>query len=320
MNQLQTISNENVELVMAKQELQILKLQNELEKMQAQKASRLEDSLFSPTLFPHYKTVAETLAKSGVIPNAYKNKPEDIFVAMAMGYQLGFPVEQALQDIAVINGRPCLWGDGLMALVLVHPQCEGIEEEPIYNGTVITGYVCTVKRKGHKAHAKTFTIADATNAGLLSKGGVWKSYPERMLQLRARAYALRDKFADALRGIRQAEIEEDDAKIIDVEFSEEKETKELSQTEKLKNRLKLNSPVVEAKKETTKENIEPEKVEPEDNTPITEDNLLTIQCMMEEKGFDEVRRLKAMDYFKVSKLSELTNGQAKTFKVQLSRV
>jgi hypothetical protein len=302
---------ENPQIIIVQQENMILKLRMELQKLQAQKASRLDDSLFSPNLFDHYKSVAETLAKSGVIPNAYKNKPEDIFVAMAMGYQLGFPVEQALQDIAVINGRPCLWGDGLMALVLVHPECEAIEEEPVYSSGVVTGYICTVKRKGHKPHSKTFTIQDATNAGLVAKGGVWKNYPERMLQLRARAYALRDKFADALRGIHQAEVEEDNANTYEGEVIKSS-IEDNSQVEKLKMILKNNSKTEEKKTESKKK-------EPEDNSPISEDDVLQIQCMMDERGFDEVRKLKAMDYFKVTKLSDLTASQAKVFKLQLSR-
>lgn len=306
-------TTQNQEIIIMRQENEILKLKFELQKIQAQKVSRLDDSLFSPALFPHYKTVADTLSKSGVIPNAYKGKPEDIFVAMAMGYQLGFPVEQALQDIAVINGRPCLWGDGLMALVLVHPDCEEIDEEPVYNSGVVTGYICTVKRKGHKPHSKTFTIQDATTAGLITKGGVWKNYPERMLQLRARAYALRDKFADALRGIRQAEVEEDDARTFEGEIVKPS-IEDNKQVEKLKTILKNNAKPEEKKTESLKK-----KEELEDNTPISDDNILEIQRLLEEKGFDEVRKLKAMDYFKVNKLVDLTNSQAKVFKIQLSR-
>src|ERR1700733_2924686 len=157
------------ELRLAKQEAEIMNLKFQLEKVQAEKASRLEDSLFSPALFPHYQKVAETLSKSNVIPKDYKGKPEDIFVAIAMGYQLGFPVEQALQDIAVINGRPSVWGDGLLALALNHPECQSITEEPIYEGTAIIGYKCTVKRKGHEAHTKSFILQDAKRAGLLGK-------------------------------------------------------------------------------------------------------------------------------------------------------
>jgi len=129
-NELAVLQNE---LTVARQQNEIMQLRFELQKAQAQKTSRLEDSLFAPALYPHYQKVAETLAKSSVIPTIYRNKPEDIFVAMAMGYQLGFPVEQSLQDIAVINGRPCLWGDGLLSLALNDPECQSIKEDPLRN-------------------------------------------------------------------------------------------------------------------------------------------------------------------------------------------
>ena len=209
MSQELTIS-QSTELTIAKQETEILKLKLELEKTQAQKLSKLEDSLFSPKLFNHYKAVAEYLATTTMVPKNYIGKPGDIFVAMAMGYKLGLPIEQSLQDIAVINGRPCLWGDGLLSLVLNHPELDSIEDEPILDKQTIIGYICTVKRKGHEPHSKKFTLQDAQKAGLLGKAGPWTQFPERMLQLRARSFAVRDKFADALRGLRIAEIEKDD--------------------------------------------------------------------------------------------------------------
>jgi hypothetical protein len=314
-NELATVNHQN-ELTIAKQEAEILKLKFELQKVQAQKASRLEDSLFAPTLFPHYEKVAQTLSKSGVIPTAYRGKPEDIFVAMAMGYQLGFPVEQALQDIAVINGRPCVWGDGLLAVVLNHPECDDVKEEPIYSGQVVTGYICTVLRKGHEPHSKTFTMQDAERAGLLQKGGVWKSYPERMLQMRARALALRDKFADALRGLKVAEeVQDSEGDTFEGEVISAA-TVENKQVDKLKNILKNN-----ASPSNQKESAKEKKAEKlsDDNEPISDENILEIQRLMEEKNFDEVRKLKAMDYFKITKLTDLTNAQAKVFLLQLSK-
>ena len=50
-----------------------------------------------------------------------------------------------------------------------------------------------------------FTIADAKTAGLWSKGGTWKTHPKRMLKYKARAFALRDKFPDALNGMHMKE-------------------------------------------------------------------------------------------------------------------
>jgi hypothetical protein len=309
------------ELRIAKQEAEIMSLKFQLEKVQAEKASRLEDSLFAPALFPHYQKVAETLSKSAVIPTAYRGKPEDIFVAMAMGYQLGFPVEQSLQDVAVINGRPCLWGDGLLSLVLNHPECKSIKEEPIYNGQVVIGYICTVIRKGHEPHSKSFTMQDAERAGLLKKGGVWSAYPERMLQMRARSLALRDKFADALRGLRIAEIEQDDEKVIEGEIVNV--TSPTSQVDKLKEQLLKGMPkntVLLNEEEKPMNNESKENVIGDKDKPISQDDINKIEILMEEQSFDDSRKLKALNYFRVEKLSDLSDAQAKVFLFQLQGI
>jgi hypothetical protein len=52
-------------------------------------------------------------------------------------------------------------------------------------------------------------MADAKRAGLAGKSGPWSQYPERMLALRARGFALRNAFADALRGLITAEEAQD---------------------------------------------------------------------------------------------------------------
>ena len=297
------------ELTVAKQQNEILRLRFELERAQAQKTSRLEDSLFAPALYEHYQKVAVALAKSSVVPTIYRNKPEDIFVAMAMGYQLGFPVEQSLQDIAVINGRPCLWGDGLLSLALNHPECQSITEQPIRNskGDII-GYQCTVMRRGHEPHTKQFTLQDATVAGLLSRGTVWKAYPERMLQMRARSYAIRDKFADALRGLRIYEIEEEDSHIIDAEVSAPVGE---TQVDKLKSILNVSASEVITESDPTNISV--------DEFPIFSSQLDKISDLFKEKSFSEDRVQKAFDYYKITSLDELTSLQAESFISQLEK-
>lgn len=200
--QVQTIEQE---LMVLKQQNEILTLRAELAKTQAEKSSKLEDSIYSPALYPHYKMVAKDMSDSSMVPKNYIGKPNDIIVAIAMGYQLGFAIEQALQHIAVINGRPCLWGDGMLALIIGRKDCIDIIEEPILKDNVIYGYKCTVKRAGKSEHSKSFTLDDAKKGGLLGKQGPWTTSTSRMLQLRARAFALRDRFADVLSGISMAE-------------------------------------------------------------------------------------------------------------------
>ena len=48
---------------------------------------------------------------------------------------------------------------------------------------------------------KTFSMAEAKHAKLTGKAGAWQNYPNRMLQLRARGFALRDSFPDAIKGL-----------------------------------------------------------------------------------------------------------------------
>jgi hypothetical protein len=150
--------------------------------------------------------IAEMLSKSSMVPKAYQNKPQDTLVAMMMGSELGLNPIQSLQNIAVINGKPCVYGDALPALVQNHPQFGGMEESFNETGNAAT---CTVWRKGGSRHTQTFSQSDAVKAGLWDKAGPWKLYPKRMLQMRARGFALRSQFADALAGLITREEAED---------------------------------------------------------------------------------------------------------------
>lgn len=143
---------------------------------------------------------ADYLAKSTIVPKDFANSPGNILVAIQWGMELGLQPMQAMQSIAVINGRPALWGDAVIALVRSSPLCEFIYETD--DGETAT---CRVKRRGEDEQSKTFSMTDAKLAGLLGKSGPWTQYPKRMRQMRARAFALRDVFPDVLRGMPVAE-------------------------------------------------------------------------------------------------------------------
>lgn len=149
---------------------------------------------------------AEIIAKSSFCPKGMSGKPGDIVVALQMGQELGLKPMQALQNIAVINGRPSLWGDAMLAVCRLSPEFEFIKEEYLEKEKA---YVCIVKRKYEPEFTGKFSETDARTAGLWNKDGAWKSYPKRMLQMRARGFALRDAFPDLLRGIIIKEEAED---------------------------------------------------------------------------------------------------------------
>lgn len=145
---------------------------------------------------------AKVLAYSGLVPKEYQGKVGDVIVAVQMGGEVGLSPMAALRGIAVINGRPSLWGDALAAVARSHPDCQGIEETFDQNTMTAT---CTAARRGAKPVTRTFSQEDAATAKLWGKAGPWTQYPKRMLQMRARGFCLRDAFPDALCGMDVAE-------------------------------------------------------------------------------------------------------------------
>jgi hypothetical protein len=153
--------------------------------------------------------LAKAICMAGMAPKGL-DTPEKAMVAILHGLEIGLTPMMALQRIAVVNGRPTLWGDGAMALVRGSGLCEFVRERIDGAGDARVA-VCTVKRKGETEElARRFSVADAKTAGLWGKSGPWQQFPERMLQMRARAFALRDVFADVLGGMYLREELEDE--------------------------------------------------------------------------------------------------------------
>jgi hypothetical protein len=176
----------------------------------------------TPQTWDEAMKVAAMLAKSTMVPKDYVGKPENIVIAIMWGAEINLGPLQALQSLAVVNGRPSLWGDAMIGLVRGSGLLDAIAETIEGEGDARTA-TCAVHRKGDpNPIVATFSVADAKRAGLwketpkvTKKGrdgstyeadsGPWYSYPERMLKMRARGFALRDGFADVLRGVISAE-------------------------------------------------------------------------------------------------------------------
>ena len=302
-------------------------------------------SVFDADQFDHWFGVAQKLATSEMIPPNYKGKPMDILISIEMGRQVGLGMMQALQSIAVINRIPCMYGDAPLAVCQNHPSYEWIKEEPIVNGNTITGYRCTIKRKYNEEHTVVFTIDNAKKAGLWGKSGPWSQYPERMLQMRARGFALRNTFPDALKGIKIKE-EVEDMQVIDAEWSPKQ-----SQSDKIKTLLSKkginnatenmdsenfindfnpadfvdgdgvyhtnhDSKLPNSQSASCEELVNAGKSKNNDsdkeNVPVkcSKEQLDNIEFKMELAGFDDKRRLKALKHFGVSTFPELSFEQA----------
>lgn len=157
-----------------------------------------------------YLSIYADAMKDGATAEAAGEKARSaVVVALQFGLEVGFQPMQALQCIANINGNPSVWGDGALALVQSSGLLESIREDDFEEIKKNSKATCSVKRRGDpEVRTVTFSYDDAKKAGIFERG-VWKTYPYRMCAMRARAFALRDKFPDVLKGLAIAEEMQD---------------------------------------------------------------------------------------------------------------
>jgi len=132
------------------------------------------------------------------------NTPAQAMIRMQAGMELGLGWLWSLVNVMVVNGRPSVWGDALPGILKARPDCEDIiESDPGQLAKDGENAVarCEVLRRGKMPVVRTYSVNDAKRAGLWKKVGPWTTNPFRQLQMRARAFACRDAFPDALRGL-----------------------------------------------------------------------------------------------------------------------
>ena len=140
-------------------------------------------------------------------------------VLILYGMELGIPPLQALSGMALINGKPCIYGDLVPAIL----WSNGFDLEEVVTGEGETLHaVVTVTRPNGKKITREYSAKDAIDAGLWDKrdkikrkvwkngSQVWDDVPndapwyrqrKRMVQMRARGFACRDGASDVLRGM-----------------------------------------------------------------------------------------------------------------------
>lgn len=152
----------------------------------------------NPKTMQEAKDLANDIKDEALLPDHYRGKPGAIIICAQISQELDIPLMQGLQGIAVINGRPGVYGDLMLAICRRSQPWEYFEES-LDEATMTAS--CTVKRRHEPALTRTFSKKDAEMAGLWGGKDNWKKYPNRMLQHRARSFALRDCYTDVLHGL-----------------------------------------------------------------------------------------------------------------------
>lgn len=156
--------------------------------------------------------VAQAVCTARMYPDDCKGSTDQetasrVMMKIMKGSEVGFPPMTALATILIVNNRVAIWGDGALALCQNHRDFEGCREwfEGEMNLTEKSNWVakCEISRRVGteiKTTTRQFSWSDAMRAALNRKG-TYQQYPGRMLQMRARAWTIRDSFADALSGL-----------------------------------------------------------------------------------------------------------------------
>ena len=180
-----------------------------------------------PQTFEETLRVARAVVASGLAPSALVGKltgddaAAAVAVAIMSGAELGLKPMVSLRSFTVINGKPALYGDGLINVVRMSGKVAylrtGCDER---NGKMV-GY-CEAKRLDTGEDKRVeFSQVDAERAGLWQTEAIvtkwnkwdkkneqkpndspWYRFPQRMLAWRAAGYCLRELFGDVLGGIR----------------------------------------------------------------------------------------------------------------------
>lgn len=202
-----------------------------------------DEGYITPKTVEEAARMAQAIIIGGFAPDSYKVNgtpdPNKILLGIMSAMEAGLPPLYGLRQIAIINNRPTIWGDGAMALVQQRSLISDYTEEQV--GPIPTdkdlskwddeyGWKVTIKRRGQQgSYVGIFTVGMAKRSKLWMhpKKVPWIEYPDRMLKIRARAFPLRDGFADALAGLAIREEVEDMHMIekvpVDVRLNDEPE-------------------------------------------------------------------------------------------------
>lgn len=130
----------------------------------------------------------------GIVPSAYIGHPENIIAAALYGRSFGWDTPTSLRYIYVIDGKPSLANEALVAMVhrAGHRlECEHLDTQ----GCTVIG---TRTDTGSTARV-TYTMNDAAAAGLAGKRN-WKAHPKSMLWARASSMLCKQLFPDVVLG------------------------------------------------------------------------------------------------------------------------
>ena len=203
-----------------------------------QTAVASKDNIYASTqAFNELFKIGSVMSKTQLVPDNYRNKPEDCTIAIDIANRNGMSPLSVMQNLYVVKGKPTWSGQACIAMLRASKEYEHVK--PVMVGERNTdGWGCYFKAidksDGEVAKGTLVTIQMAKDEGWYSKpGSKWPTMPEQMLQYRAAAFFARIYMPNALMGF-SVEGEAEDISPVPVQappdpFSNVKVTQEASE-------------------------------------------------------------------------------------------
>lgn len=147
--------------------------------------------------------MADRLGKSGALPASIRNG-DQLAMVMLAGYEAGMRPMESINAFYIVNGRLTMWGDALIR------QLKRAGYSLTWPVTTDKEATCEITAPNGDKHKETFTFADAEKAGLIAKGGPWKTYPKDMLRWKAIGRGVRFFCPEVMGGTQYLKEEADD--------------------------------------------------------------------------------------------------------------
>lgn len=146
---------------------------------------------------------AQMLSQTSIIPDTYKGKPQDCFVALEMANRMGLPPIAVMQNMFVVKGKPA-WS-GQACTMLINSCGKFADVKHVYTGKIGTEnrgcYVqATRVSDGETVRGTEVTMQMAKAEGWTSNPK-WRNMPELMLAYRASSFFARVYCPEALMGV-----------------------------------------------------------------------------------------------------------------------
>lgn len=153
--------------------------------------------------------MAKMLASSALVPDAYRNSPENCVVAIDIANRMGISPLMVMQSLYVVKGKPSWSGSFCAAAINGCGRFSPLEFEYVgEEGKPSWGCYATAVRlsTGKRCYSDIITIQMANAEGWISKpGSKWRTMPRQMMMYRAAAFFARAHCSDILLGYKTVE-------------------------------------------------------------------------------------------------------------------